>query len=55
MQLKKSTWDDRQVVDRKTGKAVKRVVEEKQPKPDKRQKQQGLDGAGFGGGYYHNR
>lgn len=35
VQLKKSTWDDRQVKD-KTGKPIKRLVEEKAKKPDKR-------------------
>lgn len=50
VQLKKSTWDDRQVVDRKTGRAVKRVVEEKERKPEKKPRQEG-----FQKQYYHGR
>lgn len=60
VQLKKSAWDERQVVDKKTGKPVKRVMTEKPQKPDKRAKAQAAAGApGFGGppgpSYYSNR
>lgn len=40
VQLKKSTWDDRQVTDKRTGKPIKRMVEEKERKPDKKARQE---------------
>ncbi|KDD76440.1 hypothetical protein H632_c225p1 [Helicosporidium sp. ATCC 50920] len=60
VQLKKSTWDDRQVVDKRTGGAFKKLVVDKEKRPSKRQRLAEQNPSGYAPGgntqqYYSRR